>query len=161
MGRRLGGRVIKQYITLKASRNLKIYYFFFFFFKTKGLYNLIFRNRIMRTKGIELPMNTLVIIAIAILVLLGLTAFFLQGITSPSQNVEAQQNFNSYCMQWVNEECNGNSAILPNVFNAYNQWKQAYKKADGNLCLWSDLGTGGCPTKGEVVSILKIACHCK
>ena len=115
----------------------------------------------MRTKGVELPMNTLVIIALAILVLLGLTAFFLQGITSPSQNVEAQQNFNSYCMQWVNEECYENSTILPNIFNTYNQWKQAYKKADGNLCLWDDLGTEGCPTEKEVVLILKIACHCK
>ncbi len=116
----------------------------------------------MRTKGIELPMNTLVIIAIAILVLLGLTAFFLQGITSPSENVEAQQKFNSYCMQWVNEECNEKSVILSNVFNSYNEWKHAYTKSGTDeLCKWSDLGSNGCPSKSTVIPILKIACHCK
>lgn len=66
-------------------------------------------------KGIELPVNVLVIIAIAVLVLLGMIALYTSGILS-LQPVEVANLKNSACLQLADKGClatNTETTLVP------------------------------------------------
>ena len=52
-------------------------------------------------KGLELPVNILVVIAVAVIVLLGITALYLAGFTPFGTSVQLQSSWNSACQNIV------------------------------------------------------------
>ncbi len=71
-------------------------------------------------KGLELPMNTLVVVAIAIVILLAVAAFF-TGIFGPAgKKWEYKQKFDEACRVYVAQGCEG--TVPENVKDAYAKW---------------------------------------
>ena len=56
-------------------------------------------------KGISMPINTLVMLAIAIIVLLAATAWFMLSWTRSSQGLDSQQKFKDCCIGYVQANC--------------------------------------------------------
>ena len=77
-------------------------------------------------KGVELPMNTLVVVSIAVIILLAMTAFFIGGFGPFSQDVQLEEEFKKWCRRWVNLNCDPEDPIADRVFEAYNKWKRKY-----------------------------------
>ncbi len=76
----------------------------------------------MRTrKGIELPMNTLVAVAIAVIVLLAMVAFFLMGFGPQSTQQVRYSNLMKECELWSAVGCGGNPP--DSLKKAYCEWK--------------------------------------
>lgn len=59
----------------------------------------------MSRKGVSLPVNVLVILAIAIVVLLGIIAFFTGAFQGGGGGVKATNKFQSCCVQWRAAGC--------------------------------------------------------
>lgn len=56
-------------------------------------------------KGVELPINVLVIVAVAVIVLLGVAALFITGF-SPFSTISGQESYkNTYCTQLTRGGC--------------------------------------------------------
>jgi hypothetical protein len=108
-------------------------------------------------KGITLPINTLVIVAIAVIILLALAAFFMGGFAPTSQKMQQRQEFLNACQVWTQFNCDENYGNINDIFKKYNVWTEKYKTG-GTPC--TQLGTPGCPTKDDVLSELKSACGC-
>ena len=58
-------------------------------------------------KGISIPINTLVMLAIAVIVLLAVTAWFMLVWTRQGESVDAQTRFQSCCQGYVAAGCPG------------------------------------------------------
>ncbi|MFH0929454.1 MAG: hypothetical protein V1818_03805 [Candidatus Aenigmatarchaeota archaeon] len=74
-------------------------------------------------KGIELPINILVIVAVAVIVLLGLVALYFSGFMGPAGVMNAQATKQKYCASIMNNPmgCQGGvytSSIQINDFDA-------------------------------------------
>ena len=59
-------------------------------------------------KGISIPISTLVILAIAIVVMLAIIAWFMGAFTPSGRQLSAQQKFNMACRTWSISNCAGN-----------------------------------------------------
>lgn len=59
----------------------------------------------MSKKGISLPVNVLVVLAIAIVVLLGVVAFFTGSLKPARTSTEAMNNFKACCTSYVLNGC--------------------------------------------------------
>ena len=70
-------------------------------------------------KGIEIPISTIVILAIAIIVLLAIVAWFMGAFTPSGQQISGETNFNNACLSWVKLNCEGN--VPSDVCTAYNK----------------------------------------
>ena len=57
-------------------------------------------------KGLELPINTLIIIVLAVLVLIAIIVLFSTGISMPKESVSLQTALNNACMELLNSNCN-------------------------------------------------------
>ena len=57
-------------------------------------------------KGVELPINALIIIVLAIIVLVAIIAMFYTGIKSPQNTLSAQAALDRACMKLHNYNCN-------------------------------------------------------
>jgi len=71
-------------------------------------------NPVVLKKGMELPINTLVVVAIAVIVILAIAAFFMGGFGGSSKDIQNRQAFLNACGSWVQTGCNNddyNSAI--------------------------------------------------
>ncbi len=118
------------------------------------------------SKGVELPMNTLVVVTIAVIILLAMTAFFIGGFGPISKDIQLKQDFQKWCNRWVQENCDPDSSIADEVFNAYNKWQQRYRDSMGNLVTKSNIdsatecqGVDDCWNK-KVIPTLQSACGC-
>ena len=69
-------------------------------------------------KGIELPINILVIVAIAVIVLLGMVALYFAGWTPFSNSLSYQSVKNDACEELVRTGCGDTTAINLGNFNA-------------------------------------------
>ncbi len=56
-------------------------------------------------KGVSIPINTLVMLAVAIIVLLAAVAWFMGAFGPTAQQQTLQQNFNSKCQSWALSNC--------------------------------------------------------
>ncbi len=69
----------------------------------------------MRRKGIALPIDMLVILAIAVIILIAVVAVFM-GVWSPfATNQQGRANFNSACSVWVNTGCSADPKDVANL----------------------------------------------
>ncbi|NOZ81806.1 MAG: hypothetical protein GXO63_01515 [Candidatus Micrarchaeota archaeon] len=81
-------------------------------------------------KGIELPINTLVVVAIAVIIMLAMAGFFI-GIFKPnSEMMKLEQDFRNACKPYVSTGCEGDPDSY--ILNAYTKWKTAGKYSDFN-----------------------------
>jgi hypothetical protein len=101
-------------------------------------------------KGIELPVNVLVIIAVAVLVMLGLIAIYF---ANPSSVLVENSAKNKACSELQSRGCDSNTAGIPfsylNYTNLKNycdtkctDYKDAYNK---DLCCKVRVCVGSCP----------------
>jgi len=58
-------------------------------------------------KGISIPINTLVMLAIAIIVLLATVAWFMGAFAPTATQQKLQTDFRNSCSYWVNSNCDG------------------------------------------------------
>lgn len=58
-------------------------------------------------KGIELPINTLVVVAIAVIILLAVAAFFMGGFAGASESMQKRQAFLNACQPYTQLGCQG------------------------------------------------------
>ena len=56
-------------------------------------------------KGISIPINTLVMLAVAIIVLLATVAWFMGAFTPTATQQKLQADFRNSCSYWVNSNC--------------------------------------------------------
>ncbi len=84
-----------------------------------------------RLKGIELPINTLVVVAVAVIILLGVVAFFMGGFGPVSASMQKRQEFLNECQPYVQLGCQGDpSSTIQNKY--YNWIENAPTKTAGN-----------------------------
>jgi len=57
-------------------------------------------------KGVSLPVNTIVVIALAVLVLLAVATWFVIEMGKHSQTIECEDVWNKACIQWKVSNCN-------------------------------------------------------
>lgn len=70
-------------------------------------------------KAIELPINALIIIVLAVIVLIAVIALFYTGIIGPREAVSAQTALNNACMKLLTYNCNSETkTIAVNNFDA-------------------------------------------
>ena len=61
----------------------------------------------MKRKGIALPIDMLVVLAIAVIILIAVVAVFM-GVWNPfATSQQLRANYNSACSSWVNTGCSG------------------------------------------------------
>ena len=93
-------------------------------------------------KGIELPVNTLIIIILALIVLVAFSAFFLNVWRSGSQSITLEGAKNSACQIYVSLGCTGSpSSVIVKNFDA----DQDENTDDGS-------GTGDCEDKSPTAT---------
>ena len=56
-------------------------------------------------KGVSIPINTLVMLAVAIIVLLAAVAWFMGAFGPTAQEQTHKQKFDALCMQWSTSNC--------------------------------------------------------
>lgn len=69
------------------------------------------KNLAIKKKGMELPINTLVVVAIAVIVILAIAAFFMGGFGGSSKLIQNQQDFKNSCSAWTQTGCAGSAPI--------------------------------------------------
>jgi hypothetical protein len=84
-------------------------------------------------KGIELPMNTLVVVAIAVIILLAMTAFFISGFGPSSQRQVYYNKMLSYCQPWAAGGCEEIPSDKSSLLNYFCQWKYGSKYKYGKI----------------------------
>ena len=76
-------------------------------------------------KGVSIPINTLVMLAVAIIVLLAAVAWFMGAFTPTATESSLKQKFDSSCMTWSMSNCNktmdGDDNVPEKTCGAYNQ----------------------------------------
>ncbi len=81
----------------------------------------------VREKGMELPVNTLVIVAIAVIVILAIAAFFLGGFGGSSKDVQNRQAFLNSCSAWTQSGCN-NDDYDSSIKDTFLVWQPIQKE---------------------------------
>lgn len=116
-------------------------------------------------KGIELPVNVLVIIAVAVLVMLALVAMYMAG-TQGAGPMAALAAKNTACGQLLNQQCDVNPNTLSVNYdaNANGQIKFVNDASGDNLQVLCNKNFG-CESKGawgsaEQIKCCKQACGC-
>lgn len=84
-------------------------------------------NQAISKKGMELPINTLVVVAIAVIVILAIAAFFMGGFGGSSKDVQNRQNFLNSCSAWTQSGCN-NDDYNPSIKDAFLVWQPTQKE---------------------------------
>lgn len=72
-------------------------------------------------KGMELPINTLVVVAIAVIVILAIAAFFMGGFGGSSKGIQNMQAFKNSCSGWTQTGCAGTEPS--DVLSTYQVWQ--------------------------------------
>ncbi|TRZ54959.1 hypothetical protein D4Q76_01360 [archaeon] len=73
-------------------------------------------------KGMELPINTLVVVAIAVIVILAIAAFFMGGFGGSSKDIQNRQAFMNTCSGWVQTGCN-NADYDSSIEQSFKVWQ--------------------------------------
>lgn len=95
-------------------------------------------------KGMELPINILVLVAIAVIVLIGLIAMYTMGIGPFAGNIGIQSALNSGCSALQREDnCGVNPNTIEVCFDA---------NKDGTTCCWK--------SDDYVAATDTVAAHC-
>lgn len=82
-------------------------------------------------KGIELPINTLVVVAVAVIILLGVVALFMGGFSGASTSLQKRQTFLNECQSYTQLGCKDNPSST--IQNKYYDWvENAPTKTAGN-----------------------------
>ncbi len=68
-------------------------------------------------KGVSIPINTLVMLAVAIIVLLASVAWFMGAFGPAARESSLRQAFHNACDQWALTNCDGD--VPPSVCKAY------------------------------------------
>ena len=68
-------------------------------------------------KGVSIPINTLVMLAVAIIVLLAAVAWFMGAFVGSATPQTLRQNFQNSCIKWATLNCRGE--VPPDVCDAY------------------------------------------
>lgn len=96
------------------------------------------RKRNLRTsenavlkKGMELPVNTLVVVAIAVIVILAIAAFFMGGFGGSSKDIQNRQAFMNECSGWTQTGC-GDTDMPSNLKELYMIWQPNVDFSDSN-----------------------------
>ncbi len=111
-------------------------------------------------KGIELPVNMLVIIAIAVLVLLGLVGMYMAGMLGGGPPMTIQAAKAAACAQMMNEQCNRNPADYHVNYDANGDTKVDSKDNLQLLCN-NNLGCGSEATdNAKLVCCKQRVCGC-
>ena len=88
-------------------------------------------------KGVSIPINTLIMLAVAIIVLLAAVAWFMGAFTGTSTDQVYRQRFQNSCSQWVGSNCaqngDGVDEVPDNICNAYNEWSGNSGNCDHEL----------------------------
>ncbi len=71
-------------------------------------------------KGLSLPINAIVIIAIGIIVLLALTMFFTSQFSNASSSMSKTEEIQRACATWRMTNCDDNYWNNKNIFNSKN-----------------------------------------
>ena len=66
-------------------------------------------------KGMQLPINVMVGLAVAVVVMLALVAFFMGGIGPTARHQTTIQNFNNCCLNYVLTGCQVDGGIAVNI----------------------------------------------
>ncbi len=73
-------------------------------------------------KGIELPINVLVIVAVAVLVLLGLVALYMMVVGPGSVTIQKQNAWNQMCTIVTQQYCTDTTLSASQKFGVESQW---------------------------------------
>jgi hypothetical protein len=85
-------------------------------------------------KGIELPINTLVIIVVAVIVIIAIAAFFMGGFGGSTRDIQNKQTFLNTCSGWVQTGCNANDAIsISDAKKAFLNWQPTKNDGSGSV----------------------------
>ncbi len=69
----------------------------------------------MKRKGVSLPIDMLVILAIAVIILIAVVAVFM-GVWNPfATNQQTRVEFNKACSVWANTGCGADTKDVPNL----------------------------------------------
>lgn len=79
-------------------------------------------NPAVSKKGMELPINTLVVVAIAVIVILAIAAFFMGGFGGSSKDIQNRQAFLNACSSWVQTGCN-NADFTSSIEDTFKVWQ--------------------------------------
>ncbi|MFZ3077648.1 MAG: hypothetical protein WA139_04290 [Candidatus Aenigmatarchaeota archaeon] len=77
-------------------------------------------------KGMELPINTLVVVAIAVIVILAIAAFFMGGFGGSSKDIQNRQAFLNACSAWTQSGCN-NADYDSSIKDTFLVWQPVQK----------------------------------
>ncbi len=108
------------------------------------------KNQAVLKKGMELPVNTLVVVAIAVIVILAIAAFFMGGFGGSSQDMQNRQAFLNECSGWVQSGCN-NDDYDDSIKDAFLVWQPNMKDEDNPSEISSDR-LGGTDEKDYLAS---------
>ena len=88
-------------------------------------------------KGLELPINTLIVIVLAVIVLIAMIALFYSGMLMPQQSISQEVALRNACMKMLNYECKTNSKDIQTVdFDADKDGITDESAADGDNLLY-------------------------
>jgi hypothetical protein len=113
-------------------------------------------------KGLELPINVLVIVAIAVIVLLGIVALYLGGWTPFGSSIGVESVKNEACAELVRKGCNiaTSSINIPN-FDADQDGLSGYNSYGIAQDIGSDtIGSCGSSATGDLDDNLYNLCEC-
>lgn len=82
----------------------------------------------VREKGMELPVNTLIILVVAVLVVLVISGFFLGIIRPNSENEKNRMAFLNSCSGWVQTGCSG--TMPSDLEEKYSAWQPKVDMGD-------------------------------
>ena len=82
-------------------------------------------------KGISIPISTLVILAISIVAMLAIIAWFMGAFTPSGRQMSYQQKFSMSCRVWTVSNCAGN--VPDSVCDAYNEMTGRTGKCDNTI----------------------------
>lgn len=95
-------------------------------------------------KGVSIPINTLVMLAVAIIVLLAAVAWFMGAFGPTATESNLKQRFDTSCIKWTSSNCepNGDGVddVPDNICDAYNE----LMKTTGNCIHDSVASACGC-----------------
>ncbi len=97
-------------------------------------------SAVVREKGMELPVNTLVVVAIAVIVILAIAVFFMGGFGGSSKDMQNRQAFLNSCSGWAQTAC-GDSDIPSDLKELYMIWQPKVDFSDSNNVGGSGLST--------------------
>ena len=113
-------------------------------------------------KGVELPINILVIVAVAVIVLLGLVALYFSGVIGPMNVMNQESAKQKYCSAILTnpEGCRGNIELSDIVINDFDADQDGEIDGGDQAVTWGSVDCGSSSTTAEEDNLATLlACH--